>query len=364
MYMKTIIVTLVAIFLFVILGSFLLGYVKKSIDGTLTSQPIATLPSPTPLPTPTQTKDTFLFVPYWALSNSQVISVDQQTLIYFGIEATKAGLSMGESGALNLSTFTRSRGQKRSLLAIRMINNEENFDILKDKDAQEKIIEDSILLAKENDFSGIVLNLELSALPFESLVEQITFFNREFFLESKKSDLSYYITAYGDTYYRVRPFNFTALSRDSDGIFIMAYDLHKARGNPGPNFPLRGKDEYGYDIESMLGDFSNAVDAQKITVVFGMYGYDWEVDDDGSTVSEGEALSLKEAESRLIDGCLYEFCNWERDQDAGEVKVEYKDASGRNHLVWFEDLESVKRKESYLNSRGIKSFAYWAYSYF
>lgn len=345
-------------------GNVVLSQFRQKIDRALSVQPVASTPSPTPLPTPTETKETFLFVPYWAVSPEPLQELPYKNLVYFGVAANKEGLLLEEDGYRRLNTFVESAGNKRKLLTIRMINSAENFDVLKDQRSQEKIIREAVSLAKRNNFQGIILNLELSALPFDSLVEQITFFNREFFLESKKEKLNYYVTAYGDSYYRVRPFNMSALSKDSDGIFIMTYDLHKAKGNPGPNFPLKGKEEFGYDIERMLENFSSSVDAKKITIVLGLYGYDWEVDEENNAVSVGKPLSLREAKKTLIENCSYKVCTWERNTSASELQIKYESLDNKKHIVWLEDQESVKRKEDFLNSRGITSFAYWAYSYF
>ncbi len=362
--MKIIIFVIIFISVVAIAGNVVLSQFRQKIDRALSVQPAASTPSPTPLPTPTETKETFLFVPYWAVSNDSLQNLPYKNLVYFGIAANKNGLLLQEEGYHRLNTFIESAGSKRKLLTIRMINSAENFEVLKDKKSQEKIIREAIVLAKKENFQGIVLNLELSALPFDSLIEQITFFNREFFLESKKEKLSYFVTAYGDSYYRVRPFNMSALSKDSDGIFIMTYDLHKAKGNPGPNFPLKGKEEFGYDIERMLENFSSSVDAKKITIVLGLYGYDWEVDEKENAVSMGKPLSLREARITLIDNCSYKVCTWERDILTAELQIKYETLDNKKHIVWLEDKESVKRKEEFLNSRGITSFAYWAYSYF
>lgn len=362
--MKIILGFALGVLLLLITGNIILSQFRQKIDRALSQKPVTVLPTPTPLPTPTHTKESLIFVPYWSLPEESLAQQPYNTLIYFGIAANKSGLVKNELGYTNLDHFVEKAGSKKSLLTIRMINSAENFEVLKDKNAQEKIVKESIALAKKNGFEGIVLNLELSALPFDSLTEQITFFSREFFLESKKQKLSYYITAYGDSYYRVRPFNLAALSRDSDGVFIMTYDLHKAKGNPGPNFPLQGDEIFGYDIERMLESFSTSIDAKKITIVLGMYGYDWEVDDNGKAVESGKPLSTKDANSQLIQNCAYTSCHWERNEKASEIKAEYITESGIKHIVWFEDLESVKRKVQFLNSRGITSFAYWAYSYF
>ncbi len=53
-----------------------------------------------------------------------------------------------------------------------------------------------------------------------------------------------------------------------------------------------------------------------------------------------------------------------RDENSGENQVRYVDDAGKQHVVWFEDWDSVAKKQEYLESKGIKSLGFWAYSYF
>jgi spore germination protein YaaH len=245
-----------------------------------------------------------------------------------------------------------------------MTNSTTNFAILKDKKAQEKVINEAISIAKDNNFKGIVLNIEVSALPFTSLVDQITAFNSVFYDRTHAANLTYGITAYGDSFYRLRPFDMAKLSKSTDRVYIMAYDFSKAKGNPGPNFPLAGGETYGYDLEHMINNFADTMPLKKITVVFGMYGYDWPVDDKDKATDTGEAISLKDIKATFLDNCKHLKCEWERDILSSETKASYEDNNSQKHIIWFEDETSVKRKQDFLKKHGIGSFAYWAYSYF
>jgi spore germination protein YaaH len=53
-----------------------------------------------------------------------------------------------------------------------------------------------------------------------------------------------------------------------------------------------------------------------------------------------------------------------RDPKSAETKITYTDADKKQHVVWFEDMESVAAKEAYLKTRGISKVSFWAYSYF
>ncbi len=341
-----------------------LRFVRSKIDSIMTS-PSSVLSSPTPgvKAIPTTRSDSSLFVPYWTLDEGNFALDPYKSYIYFGITSGSDGINKQEDGYKNLKTFSKAASGKRTLLALRMIDNKVTTPVLKDKKKQEKIINDAIFVAHEFGFDGIVMDLEVSGLPFTSLIDQITSFNKDFYEKAKAARLSYSITAYGDTFYRVRPFSIEELEKSSDMIYVMAYDFHKANGNPGPNFPLAGSDTYGYDYKRMVGSFLDAVPAHKLTFIFGMYGYDWVIDEGGKAKDAGTAISLKETNASLLDDCNYTTCKWEREGGSSEIMIEYSDGDTK-HIVWTEDEESTKRKKEYLQKMGIGSFAYWAYSYF
>lgn len=360
------------VFGFLILALFfgIVGFVgiktlQEKIDSVLSFKPDQQFIQLTPTPTSPMAKriNETLFVPYWSI-NSSFEEPSYNTLIYFGVSVGEHGLTTTDDGYYKLATFSRFTSTQKKILAVRMVDNTTNFSVLKNEKAKMAVIHQSIDLAKKYHFQGILLNIEVSALPFASLVDQITLFNTQFATAVHKAGLEYTITAYGDTFYRVRPFDIEKIARDVDFIYIMAYDFHKAKGNPGPNFPLSGRNTYGYDYSRMIQSFADAVALQKLVVVFGLYGYDWQVDENNVPQGEGTPRSLREIKAEIIDSCQYLSCEWERDVESAEIKAIYQDSQTRRHIVWFEDEESIKRKQAFLKKRGIGSFAYWAYSYF
>ena len=364
--MKRSIFLLLALLLLALFGFRVIrANVKKDLD-----QPVA-LPSISPTPTSVQLKGapsssvtTSLFVPYWGLDDE----VDQERyheFLYFGITPTQNGINRGEAGYASLDEFVKSVPEKSDAkLVLRMLDANITFPLLKDPVKQERVIRDTVILAKRNGFEGIVLDLEITAVPFDSLVAQINRFTQSFYTETKKNDLEFTLMFYGDTFYRFRPFDVKTLSKNADSFLIMTYDFHKARGNPGPNFPLNGKEIYGYDMTRMVDDFLRYLPPERTGVVFGLYGYDWEVDDKGSAISQGEAKSYQKIKKEFLGECAYKNCEVKRKNDSKETEVRYIDNEGKKHVVWFEDMESAKAKEKYLRKRGIGIFSYWAHSYF
>lgn len=309
-------------------------------------------------------KNPSLFVPYWTL-NENAVEGDYPHILYFGLGVDRNGINKNEEGYKNLGLF-ESNKQKgiSSSLVIRMIDSDLNFKILEDKKARAAIISESLILAKQYGFYGIVLDLEVSSLPFDSIVSEINSFVSDFSDESHSKNLSFSLTLFGDTFSRIRPYDVPFLGKKADSVYIMAYDFHKANRTPGPNFPFVGKETYGYDFKTMVSDFLHTVPKEKINVVFGMFGYDWTLNEDGETVGVAQPLSYFEIQKKFFPDCPFNSCVISKNPESLETQITYVDVAGEKHVVWFEDMDSVNKKMEFLKTKGISSFGYWAYSFF
>lgn len=332
---------------------------QKSLNTSLIN---SIIPSATPLPSTSETK--LLFVPYWSVP-SALLKNKTEELLYFGITADSNGIDTSDSGYKKIQQFlSSSTNATKRLLVVRLTNSDIDSLILKDTNLQQKIISQSIQIAKDNSFDGVVLDFELSALSFQSVTNSISNFYSSFYNAVKKNNLEFDIALYGDTFYRVRPYDVNKLAKNADMVLVMAYDFHKARGNPGPNFPFNGNEQYGYDFTSMLDDFLQAVPKEKLGIVFGMFGYDWEVDKNQESLHNGKPVSTLEITNTFIQNCGFNPCKATRDVTSGETKIEYTDTENNPHIVWFEDQQSASKKKEYVQSKGITTTGFWAYSYY
>lgn len=357
---KGILVLLFAIFGF---GIFFFWTHKNQKSVPISVQPSKTTPSPTPTPHlayPTTT----LFVPYWAVTTKS-LPTTYNTLAYFGITANTSGINTKEDGYLALPKFERVvNDTQKTLLVVRLIDTDVDAKVLVDKNLQQKVIASSIATAQQYKFDGIILDFEYNALAFDSVVNNITQFSQSFAVSSHNAKLTYGQLVYGDTFYLLRPFDAQKISQKADNIFIMAYDFHKANGNPGPNFPLHMLPDADYSFTQMIVDFTKKVPYQKITVVFGMFGYDWTLNNKKDSISPGVSVTTSEAEQMFAAPCKLKNCSITRDNKAEEEHGIYTDSKDQEHAVWFEDETSVQKKQAYLKTQGISSTGFWAYSYF
>lgn len=319
----------------------------------------------------TAVKHAVLFVPYWEASAPvrlpQTSYADTPvTLIYFGIAPNKSGIDTEEAGyggiasfLENTSTFT---GEK--LLTLRLTNDTITRVILADQRLQNTLLNQAVSTVTENGFDGLVIDLELGGFGTEKTINQISVFARIARAKLHAQQLSLGMTIYGDVLYRARPYDLRDLGTQVDMLYIMAYDLHKTLGTPGPNFPLSGNDRFGYDLQTMVADVSALVSRKKLTIVFGMYGYDWWVDEKKRPIARAKPLTLSEIRAQFLGSCELQNCVVRRDSEATETEVNYVDEAGGLHIVWFEDEESLEQKVKFLQTKGVGAYGIWAAGYY
>ncbi len=363
-----------ALFLIFIGGSF---FLKKSDVPTRT-----TVPQPLVVAEPTimtrGVTSTFVFVPYWDLQFTPQDTQSFDALYYFGVTPRGDGSLLKDEGYLNLTEFANKTNGKDTYLVIRMLDSAVSQSIIASPANTKRLIDESIVTAKEHGFAGIAIDIEIFNVTDSALEDKINTFvqlySRQLQDESMKSSL----LLYGDTFYRHRPYDVSFLGRTVDEVLIMAYDLHKSIGEPGPNFPLSGRARYGYDFQKMVEDFTSVVPPNKIGVVFGMYGYDWSVDEKKRPLKPAKALSLIDMKKEFVDECTWKNCLVRRDNESGETEVNYvtevEDPSRSTpespyynllyHVVWFEDESSASLKTEYLKTKGIEKTGYWVWGYF
>ena len=262
--------------------------------------PVTTIPTikTTPLHSvPLTNISRSIFVPYWASAvNEEAKTYDMY--YYFGIRPTKEGEIDNDSGLQNV-ILVKSIPEIQKKVVLRMLDTTVTEVILQDKTAQKKLFSEIDKILSTYSFSGIIIDLEMPYTIKAEKSEQITKFVQQLCTAIKSDYKTCEMLVYGDFLYRNRPYNLKALGETVDRILIMTYDFHKAGGEPGPNFPFdrrslknEGGFDYGYDFKQMVSDVISLVSKEKIEVVFGMYGYDWTMNEQGTPLRSAAALSL------------------------------------------------------------------------
>lgn len=348
------------IFLVLVIVVIFLVYSNQSNKAEKKSSKIADLPQNSgQIKSP---EEEYIFVPYWTI-NSDIESTPYEKLIYFGISVNEEGIDKSDPGYISMQEFVANSKGKKMYLTVRMLDSDINLKVLKDTALQEEIITQSVEIANANGFEGLILDFEIQGLPFESFVQSITKLNKNFSSNSRKNGLSFGTLIYGDAYFRVRPYDVKEIAREVDRVYVMAYDFSKARGNPGPNFPLNSKSIYEYDFKLMVSDYLKDVPSHKLTFVMGMFGYDWKVDGKGRGVALASSKSTLGFE-KFMTSCVDEgSCTVFIEPESKDTKINYAKGD-EQHIIWFETDNSANKKIEYLNSKGLFSVGFWAYTFY
>jgi len=312
-----------------------------------------------------------VFIPFWALPQSKDDVSSYDKLMYFGISVSEDGVEKNESGYIQLNTFqTVTKGYlgKKSLV-MRMLDNEKNIKILNDEKIQNKIILEINNLVKENGFTELALDLELSGFFSEDIASKINVFVQKIYTLENRYYRHFSVIIYGDVFYRNRPFDIKSIGKYCDEIMVMAYDFSKPYGEPGPNFPFDrrslgegGSFDFSYDFKQMMEDYLSKVSLEKLSVIFGMYGYDWTLNNQGTPLKRAEAVTVDQV-NKILNSKI-QNPNKSQISNSKEKRIEYVDEENQRHVIWYEDEESVRVKTDYLKEKGIGSIGYWAYGYF
>lgn len=288
------------------------------------------------LPTTTMKKEPgevtkAIFVPDWNLTEEAILHNGYDRWIYFG-------------GKEKLPLFVDSFQDKNLWMTIKV----DSIADLEDVDLQAYDL---------NKIRGVVLDLEINGIATEKFKDQINEGVEKVYANAKAYNLQMALAVYGDLFYRKRPYDLKTLNNFTDEVMVMAYDFHKSYGEPGENYPYE-------DFLIMVDSYLETVPAEKLTVIFGMYGYDWTLKD-GKPLKPAQSLSLFQIRSRFLKKvCLEDNCKVKTNESTKEKSVSYTGEDGYEHVVYFEDEESVDLKIEYLRQKGIGSTAFWAWGNF
>lgn len=145
----------------------------------------------------------------------------------------------------------------------------------------------------------------------------------------------------------VGTFDYAALGRIVDFIYLMTYEWGWIGGPPGPVAPI--------NLVRRVLDYATAlIPAGRVMQGIPLYGYDWPLPDTpetiAATVDPQQAIAL--AASR--GGGPIRF-----DETAQTPTFNYRDETGRAHEVWFEDARSTRAKYQAVRDYNLLGAGFW-----
>lgn len=131
-----------------------------------------------------------------------------------------------------------------------------------------------------------------------------------------------------------------------DIVILMTYEWGYLAGPPQAIAPAD-------QVKKVVAYAVSAIPRDKILLGVPNYAYDWTLPYVRGT--RAETFSNVEAVARAVrTGAEIKF-----DEIAQSPYYNYYDASGRQHIVWFEDARSIARKLMLVDEFGLRGISYW-----
>lgn len=334
--------------------------------------------SPLQLEKEKSTHEVFGFAPYWTFNKLDNVDFDVlTTFAYFGIDVFGDG---------NLDTFNTGyevfqsdkateifkkahRHGSRVVLTLTQMDNFEIETLLDNPEGQEMAIKEAVLLVKKRGIDGINVDFEYNGDPGQDYRNKFTSFVSTLTqkMHSEVSSSKVTVSVYAASVKDPKIYDIGALSKISDGIFMMAYDFAvTGSDNAIPTSPLYGYKEgkYWYDVSTAVEDFLKVMPADKLILGVPYYGYNYLVYEPtvnaetlpywtwrGSPVAQTYSLVKNEVESQQT--------GWD---DLGKVGwTAYFDEYGYTwRMIFLEDSQSLGLKYDFAKDKKLKGVGMWA----
>ena len=140
-------------------------------------------------------------------------------------------------------------------------------------------------------------------------------------------------------------YDYPGLAPIVDHLVIMGYDYSPAGGAPGPVAPL-------WWLGKVLDYALACVPREKIVMGLPFYGRHWTIEK--GVASQGRGLDAKKAKEMLARPGLVPA--W--DERAACPVIRYYDGD-TEHVIYYEDVESLRLKLRLVRGRGIEGIAFW-----
>nr|WP_315244187.1 polysaccharide deacetylase family protein [uncultured Flavobacterium sp.] len=207
--------------------------------------------------------------------------------------------------------------------------------ILHDNIKRERLINDIAKVLSKYNFQGINIDFEEFK---ENSDEPIIAFQKE--LYEKLHPLGYLISQ--DIMAGNDDFNVKALSKYNDYMFLMAYDEHYTSSVPGDISSQKW-------IERIVDKTAKEIPSDKIILCFAGYGYDWQENQEGETITYDQAIAIAKQHNAVIDF----------DNDSYNNSFNYKDSNGKKHRVYFIDAATNFNTIRFSDEYGLAGTALW-----
>ncbi len=241
------------------------------------------------------------------------------------------------------------------LLSLSLIDNEGRFNtakltpLLTDADFQNRVIDGMIREIRSKGAQGMDIDMEYIPAEYKEAFaafvsnagEQLRAAGYILNIDlAPKTSASQAGTLY-------EAHNYAALGAAADLAFLMTYEWGYQYGPPFAIAPIK-------NVTAVLDYALTEIPADKIYLGIPNYAYDWSLPFiQGETAAQviGNLSAVYRAAENNVPIMF--------DEASQSPFYNYVSQNGTEHVVWFEDVRSLREKFNLLNSRGIAGCGYW-----
>ncbi len=215
------------------------------------------------------------FYPYWNLSTvAELDLTNLSTVYYFAVHLKRDGTFNDNDPGISGLNSDNGKLLKEKVLqngarwGVTIVNVSANSITrnINNPARQQSIVDNTIKLMKQEGFTALNIDFEYVGRPDHTRKKSFTTFIQKLtdsvHREIPGSTVSF--DAFADSAKKPRIFDMESLGQILDHVIVMGYDFHPLASKiAGPVAPLTGKERYGYDVTTSVGDYLSKVPAQK-----------------------------------------------------------------------------------------------------
>jgi spore germination protein YaaH len=328
--------------------------------------------------------EVFGFAPYWTLDKLDNVDFTiLSTFAYFGIPVQADGnLNVSDTGydqfKSDQATAIFQKAHKygtRVVVTITQMDNTEIMSLMDNLDAQKTAISQTVDLVKKRGIDGVNVDFEYVGDPgddyrnkFSNFVKGLT---EKMHQEVPHSKVT--VSVYASSVKDRKIYNIAEIAKDTDGIFMMAYDFATAGSDAAmPTAPLHGYKEgqYWYDVASAVDDFLKVMPSNKLILGLPWYAYNYVVYSPTIKAEtrpyyswKGQPMTQTYSTASAITANTPGIENYQTGWDTyGQVgwKAYYVSQTGTWRMVFMDDQESLKIKYDFAKNKNLAGVGMWA----
>ncbi len=200
---------------------------------------------------------------------------------------------------------------------------------------RERLINDLVRILKKNRFIGV--NVDFEDL-IEKTDEPLIAFQKELYqkLHAQNLLVTQDVVPFNEDY------NYDALARYNDFLFVMAYDEFSEDTKPGPVAEQKW-------IEAAVDDATKKLPSRKVILGLAAYGYDWPKNSEATVKTYQQVLAdVKENDSQI-----------DFDDDTYNLHYAYTDDNDVDHDVYFTDAATTFNSMRFATEDDLAGVALW-----